>query len=164
MDTQISDEQYNIFFGKNSEYYLTALKKKNENKTNFNFAAFLFGPLWMVYRKMYLHAFIFVVAVIAESFAEEFIFENYFPNVNIDRFQTPINIGIAMGIGYAGNWFYLNFAKKKIQKILNNSNDQNQTEDLKNEGGVAWLPVIILIGIFAGLILLALYADGYFDA
>ncbi len=163
MDTQITQEHYELFFSKNSEYYLEVLKKKDENKTSFNFSAFLFGPFWMVYRKMYLYAIIFLCFVIIETLLEDFVLQNYFPTYNPKGIQSAITIGIAMGMGYSSNWFYLNFAKSKIQKILNNTNDQNSTEQIKIQGGVSWIPVIILLSIIIGIILLALYADGYFN-
>lgn len=52
--------------GKNGKRYMFNLSHMNKTKQllNWNFGAFLFGPLWYAYRKMPVKAFILVVAIL----------------------------------------------------------------------------------------------------
>lgn len=59
-------EDWHTFIGKNSSDYIDVFKK-NETKHlffSFNVFAFIFGPYWMVYRKMYKYALIYYVLTI----------------------------------------------------------------------------------------------------
>jgi hypothetical protein len=49
----ISDKDFERFIGRKTDYYL----RKWESPLSFNFSAGFFGPLWFIYRKMYLIGF-----------------------------------------------------------------------------------------------------------
>ena len=76
---------------KATRYYLKTFKKMMSGLFVFNLPAFLFGPIWMLYRKMYLFAFLY------------FILAVYLP--------IPY-IALATSFGFLANHFYFHHLKE----------------------------------------------------
>lgn len=92
----------------------------------FNVGAFFFGPVYLLYRKMYLYAFAFIFISILASF--------FFPLV--------ANIVL----GFVVNGLYLSHARDKVRFIKTQNKDLSETELLekcKKMGGTTFIPVII---------------------
>jgi hypothetical protein len=123
---------------KHDTYYLNRLNDIYEgNKVfSFNWAAALFGPLWFVYRKMYLCTFVFFLGFIFLfdiGFQEHTLaliwcsFDHVWPGVlgeeyrywNIVRqFDT---LAYCIVYGYAGNICYYSFIGKKSKQNMHNN-------------------------------------------
>ncbi|MBR2860829.1 MAG: DUF2628 domain-containing protein [Clostridia bacterium] len=142
----MSEHDIFVFVENDADYYLQTFKKHNNKKVfvSFNFAAFFFGPLWMVYRKMHIEAIVAYlittlisfacVAGILISTAPEFIYRYLFYDFwyescasfieNIDytkyvilfQFVLPYFIsGIFYGL--FGNAIYKGYVKRHIKSL-----------------------------------------------
>ena len=68
--TQQEREELRIFVGKNADYYISKWEEIADTKISWNWAAFLFGLLWFGYRKMYPHAFGFMIFSLLLQFVQ----------------------------------------------------------------------------------------------
>lgn len=139
-----------MFVGNNYYFY----KKKWENQSpngsfsSWNWAAFLFPYYWLAYRKMYLYAFLSVIA----SFASTII--------PFGGIITHVVTGV-----YANYWYYnkCNTAIKTASQYRN----EDAAVYLKKQGGTSGLSLFLSIvinillasAIFAGLYTFYLYTE-----
>lgn len=134
-DSRIDDKDFAAYIGKNTDKYLPKFKQFNvEGIDNFsatwNWSAFLAGPLWMLYRKLYLYFIIFFVITCIPYFG--------------------ILTWIAAGI--IANYIYYKQAKAKILEVKSSHSAVNIPETLARIGGVnSWVwtvGIVIFILIF----------------
>ncbi|MBQ3564645.1 MAG: DUF2628 domain-containing protein [Alphaproteobacteria bacterium] len=107
-----------------NDYYIEAFRKlENGKKHSWNWAAAIFGTTWLIYRKMYLYAFLFLLldvfaVFIVYSATSEKIGSDYF--VDRSTFEAIYVWGIGaisfLFFGYYGNRLYYKAVKKKISK------------------------------------------------
>lgn len=107
-------------FESEEEYYIKAFKRLSETgKHTWNWAAFLFGSMWMLYRKMYLYGFLFlftnvilsrlaVIPIALLSIKSDLAFILLF----VTFFWFLPNVLL----GYLGNAMYYEAIEKRIQK------------------------------------------------
>lgn len=138
---------------------LEAYIGKNYNKItgkSFNWSAFFFGSLYVLYRKMYLYGFILMIFtnVIA-------IFSLNATNIDM-RVSNPIlvlgallavNLIIGLGVALTFNSMYLNYSMGKINNIKDrHKNDKEKIlSDCKFEGGTSLILALIINFVFSGL-------------
>ena len=99
-----------IFIGKNYKYYLQKweIGDKDKNDQSWNGAAFLFGFVWMAYRKMYLK----VLAGLGGVFILSLLNTNH--NIIVPFF------GISTIACWNGNYWYKFHVDEKIKKLPEN--------------------------------------------
>jgi hypothetical protein len=141
----IDDADYTAFIGKNADKYLPKFKRFNVSgmvkfSATWHWPAFLFGPFWMLYRKLYLWA---LGASVLEAFLIGMI-----PHYRL----------IAMFVwGITGYYLYYRHAKNRILQIKGASPSPDISKMLVQVGGVhAWLLkiyVILVVGVVAALLL-----------
>ena len=144
-----------LYIGQGSDYYVPKWYnfKSGKSVASFNIAAFFLGVLWMLFRKMYLAAAIWLMAAIAIGFLEEFLIEQNGWYENQNAIETISNIIISIVMGFFGNYFYYLSAERKIQKIKGTAfGDVAFENELKRQGGVSWGPPLIAIILYALLI------------
>jgi hypothetical protein len=120
------------FIGPKADYYIPAFQKMDSSGSaiSWNWSAFFFGVLWMLYRKMYLYALViwgvtFLLGVLTGGAG------------------FGLSILEAIGIGLFGNWLY----KRKVEEELAAAaplEPAARKAQLAERGGVTWIPVIIL--------------------
>lgn len=104
-----SDDSYKLaFIGKNKESII---------KSKISVPALIFGPLYLIYRKMYTLGVTLVLIL--------FVLLIYFGE-NISSFQIFINVILALKFKI----IYLNYVNKKVEEIKNNSQNKTTTEIL----------------------------------
>lgn len=95
-------------------YYEKAFRDLEEfNVNTWNWAAFFFGIVWMLYRKMYLHA------VIAGCTFTSCIFvldATGMKKCSIDAISLLLVIAFQLYLGACGNLLYYDTVKAKIHK------------------------------------------------
>ncbi|ACD66875.1 MAG TPA: DUF2628 domain-containing protein [Sulfurihydrogenibium sp.] len=134
--TQQEREELRIFVGKNADYYISKWEEISENKISWNWAAFFFGLLWFGYRKMYPHAFGFM------------IFSLILQTIQIKMNTDPLiigltNLAISTFIGMFGNYLYYEYAKSKVQEIKSKIIDEkNLYIELARQGGASYFTAI----------------------
>lgn len=145
-ETTLSEE-FKLFVGDGYDYYEHTWRKSLDNgnwsSSKFNRAAFLFGPLWMLYRKMYLNALLTVILLLILAF----ILPPKFPAI-------IINLLIA---SYA-NKLYYNYSKKKINKITLDDDIRSVEEKqdrIVKTGGTS--KAMFCVGIITTILIISLY-------
>lgn len=103
-----SDNDYRKYFiGQNANEIM---------KLKFSLPGFIFGPLYLIYRKMY----------VLGIFLQLFIFIALY-NLGSDA-NILIQFLINIAIGTKANLWYINYTNKKIQSIKNNNPDKSSSE------------------------------------
>jgi hypothetical protein len=140
------------FVGKNNDYYQEKWQKMADNQNNpasWNVAALFLGFVWLIYRKMYRYAAIFIALVALDSWIEW-----YYPLPNY--MSNTVNILIALGFGVYGNFLYKQHVTNKIKLISANTPPQQLNKALAMAGGVnligAWVVGLLLLAMVAYII------------
>ena len=119
-------------------------------KEKFSFPAFFFGAYYLLYRKMWLYALLWFVAIILA-------------NTFIEKYSAVLILGISILTGVLFNKIYMKHTKKKIEKIKTKNSDKTQEELLKickKKGGISPLAIAmtILASIIITLVLLTMFS------
>jgi hypothetical protein len=144
------EEYYRAYFGTDADYYLNKLAQHRAgNKITFNIGAFFFGVFWMLFRKMYLLALALILALLLQSVLLEQTIHYY--NISDGNAVLLNNIAtIVWGVltGFLGNWFYLKQAQTKVQRVLQETdNEQEAVNKLSVQGGFTLIPHILMAAI-----------------
>ncbi len=134
------------FIGPYADQYLAQFKKFSSNgqpkfALSWNWPAFLFiSFLWFLYRKMYLHAFVYAVGPMISTYL-----------------TGELSVGIVWSImaGATANYLYYWHCKEQIAEIKKTGwmNQAVQEAALKEAGGVQ--PYVIWVGVVFYIIFLA---------
>jgi hypothetical protein len=139
-----ANEMMDFFGPKNTEYYMDKWNKSQENPSflSWNWPAFLFGWIWLCYRKLYVIAGI----LLAVSFIG-----NSLPGWA----QSILTLGIMIGAGLLANQVYVKQSTDKIRsiKLTTGTNQEVLSQRLRATGGITWVPVIIALVLSALLVL-----------
>lgn len=145
--------------GSNTLYYMDRFRRTNQNKTcGWNWAAFLLGPVWMLYRKQYFWGvFLFIVETVCSVFSNLFshsIYQAGNTTMNVPLAQmmespwftaatiaSTVIIGVRVLLGLFGNNLYFTLCKNKIQKAKLEIPDISSFE-LTTKGGVSFVLAI----------------------
>ncbi len=98
-----------------AEYYERVFERlEKDHKHTWNWSAFFFFGLWMLYRKMYMYAFVYIAFVFAVSILSVNLLERddnlfYFLCYSYAIFER-------IGLGYFGNYLYYRTVKYRISK------------------------------------------------
>ena len=143
MDEKLK-EKMKIFIGKNAEYYLAKFEvfEKTGSALSWNWAAFGFGIFWMVYRKMYLYAFLSILLMFFLKAIEVYL-----------RLSPVLSFFLSLwlwvGFGLFGNYLYYLHVKRKVMEIMVQYPDEkDQILMLQKEGGTSWIAVFVFTFIF----------------
>lgn len=129
--------------GKNTNYYISQFQKLkwNNKRVSWNWAAFLTGACWLVYRKLYLWALGYIV-------------------VNLLLLAEGANIILMVVEGLFANYIYMQHIEnltEEAKKLPENS----RTEFIRKKGGtnaVAVIALIVLMVVFIVLVVSAIIA------
>ncbi|WP_252237975.1 MULTISPECIES: DUF2628 domain-containing protein [unclassified Clostridium] len=107
LNDDISDEEFTSFVGKRkSSYYIEYFNRyKTNNKfISWNWAAFFFGAYWLLYRKLFLMFFLFIL--ITTSIVSL-----------LGPFAAFTGVIISLVLGVFGNNIYIRFVEHKIFSV-----------------------------------------------
>jgi hypothetical protein len=127
------NQNYLSLISKNSEYYFTRFYNLKAKRTIlcWNWAGFILGPFWLIYRKMYSLGLILLILYTTPIY------------INAGLYKI-ITIAISVFVGAFGNKIYLN----KIENIIvsaREGSDEWKTFYYKMHGGISYLAVIATI-------------------
>ncbi len=139
-------ELWRQFIGPNADRYLEQFKKFSSNgqpkfALSWNWPAFLYiSFLWFLYRKMYLHAFVYAVGPMASTYITG---------------DMTVSLVWSIMAGATANYLYYWHCKEEIAEIkkAGKLNSAAQEAALKEAGGVQ--PYVIYVGIVLYVIALA---------
>lgn len=145
LNNNISYDDISVYVGNNFESFIKSFKDLENNKLTFNIFAFLFGPIYFMYRKMYLVALLgLLLGMIIPS-------------------SIPFSILLSMGMGLIANWVYYEKAKRDIliAKRKYNNDIVLRREMIRSLGGVNVILPIACIGLsivgLLGIMLMAMF-------
>lgn len=140
-------EKRAAYIQKNTDYYM---KKFNTlevtgGKVSWNWAAFFFSSVWMLYRKMYKP---FIVVFVLELLVEMFL-------------TSTATLLLSILVGLFGNYIYMKHIDERIDAepamdMIGQANYQ------RKYGGTSWKVVIlylVLYGVITGLLSSMYYTD-----
>lgn len=144
----IQDEEtlWRQFIGPAADHYLSVFRKFSANgqprfALSWNWPAFLYiSFLWFLYRKMYLHAFVYAVGPMVSTY-----------------FTGDFSVGIVWSVmaGATANYLYYWHCREHIAEIkkVGGIDQAGQAAALRESGGVQ--PYVIWVGVFFYIIFLA---------
>jgi CRP-like cAMP-binding protein len=126
-DTEITDEEFAYFIGRNADYYIPKFRKFNDEgfSITWNWPAFFFQFFWMAYRKMYLWAFFAVVGVLFYYVVVVLLLGLFGLFLLLDVGDSPrlalmlrisIHILPLVGFGILGNYIYYKYVKRMFKE------------------------------------------------
>ena len=121
--------------GEKTEYYLPRFEKMEtlNSFTSWNWCAFLFGPLWMLYRKMYAYGIVLFVL-----------------NELLGFVAGGLSLLVSIGIGIVGNYLYMKDINNRTDKALDMQPEEREAFIQKNSG-TSWIPVIVIAAVSVAL-------------
>ncbi|CAH0164214.1 DUF2628 domain-containing protein [Stenotrophomonas lactitubi] len=116
---------------------------------------FLFGVIWMMYRKMYRMAAIWVGVLVASSAIEAFI---EVP----DALSLVINLGLSVTVGVFANSWYLQHCQREIARVqsLDTGNDAAVRSALAARGDTSVIGAVIAIAVSVTLAIVGAMSIG----
>jgi len=132
------DVALGTFVGTHFAYYRRQWRAAAQrNGMSWNWAAFLFGPFWLAYRRMYWQVGVFAVAISALPVAEALL-DRHVPHL----ISLPMLYAIAVVLGMYGNQFYKWHADATIRRLRDyHWSADTVTDSLARCGGTSWTGV-----------------------
>lgn len=166
-----TEQELRAFVGRKADYYLSRWQDALDGTGGgfrFNFLAFLFGGLWLGYRKMYLATTIFLGIVLVETFVEDFVFI-----LILDQPETPDFVNLLTTIlagfvcGAFANRWYLAHARKVITAVRRLGLPEDaHLEMLSKRGGTSIVPsvgifIVYLVVLYSCVIVVNLLLENF---
>jgi len=156
LDFNSLENQYRAWFigDKFQKYYAKYFSHIELKKSisGFNFGAFFFGPIWMIYRKMYVYGLAYFILITVFNIVLSFLEIS----AALDR---GISIGISVALAMSGNTLYRYYVDQKVKHLIQSTEPFNLENMLKQQGGTAfWVALCVLI-ITLVLLALGLYLE-----
>jgi hypothetical protein len=130
----VTEDELAAFIGGKAQKYLLKFRKFAVNgidrfSATWHWPAFLVGFWWLLYRKMYLWAFVYLILL-------------FIPYANVAAWIT---------LAVSGNFFYYRYAKGEILRVKTAHPSGDILQILSERGGVnKWVPVAaIMVSIVA---------------
>lgn len=140
MPLTVAEDEFAAFIGSKAYKYLLKFRRFSVNgidhfSATWHWPAFLVGFWWLLYRKMYLWAFVYFILM-------------FIPYLNIAAWIT---------LAVSGNYLYYKYSKAAILKIKMTKPSGDLLETLSELGGKnKWVPVvgiIVSVGAFLMFVL-----------
>jgi len=146
-EDEYQEDYFSAYFGNDADYYLRKLEQyQNGQKFSFNIGAFFFGIMWMLYRKLYVLALVYVALIITQGLLLTNLAEHFhIPKQTITYVDQGLMLLWGVILGFLGNYFYLRKAKAQVRKIkAAGLGPQETVNRLAVVGGITYLPHIVL--------------------
>lgn len=144
-----AQRDYADFVGPKYPVYLRkwGMAARGQPASSWNWASFLFGVLWMAYRRMYGVAALWTGALILSSVVEEQLAVSA-------AVSAVITLGASVAAGVVGNHLYLRHAHRQIAqaKARHPNGGQALRDDLVERGGTRWSAVLIAMLLYTAVV------------
>jgi hypothetical protein len=170
------DARLAAFVGSNADYYRKAWRPLQEvpgKKLSFNLAAMLLQVVWLLYRKLYLAAWLLLAVMVADVALVLYLDDSQrVPAALLDVWNTVFALLLLFVHGFYGNyWYWRRFRKLEQAARDRHADAAAQLEFLKIRGGTSRFAAGALVAVFVAPVLWAGYwamqytDEGYvFDA
>ncbi len=158
LNTHVEDKYYEKYFGARAGYFIPKLHKYFKgDKLSFNVGAFVFGPFWLVYRQLYVHAFVVFIIYVLKLIIEEVTFDifwvHYENQLLISRLGTLV---LSLLVGFMGNRFFLNKAINDVNSTLSQIQiEERRFLDLIEKGRGSLLAVVGTVAVFLVIVIMS---------
>jgi hypothetical protein len=152
----LTREEVEAFVGNKHSYYWRRWRRAvgGRVRAGFNWAAFFFNFVWLLYRKMYREFFILVAAVFGVGVLHGLV--QSLTGRNLDVVDKLTNIVVGVAIGMYGNSLYLRRARREIGKARTQELDpERRAALLRARGGTSWIALLLGIALLGGLTVLS---------
>jgi len=144
----VQQDLVRLFIGKNADYFLD---KWSVGPNTRNFAAFFFGPLWLLYRKMFWQGGLILAAITVITMVEFVLFPNMSERIH-DRLSLAIGLGVALLVGSLGNGWYKAHVERAVARLQGSG---ASAESYSRQGGTSWLvAILVTFGFFVMMMLI----------
>ena len=150
-----TQDELSLFLEKNQSYYLEKfnLIEKTGDKKAWTWCSFLIGGSWMLYRKMYVQAIIYIIANLILGC--------------IPFIGWALSLALCVGLGIFGNSLYLDHIKKTFTEIGCADSNMRSTLINKKGGTNLVLPILlavipVIIGIIASIFIGVMGSMSYY--
>lgn len=130
-----------IFIGPNHAFYLRSWGLEGTGGHAWNWPAFLAGPSWLLYRKMYVYACAWLAFVVVEAMIESRL------EISI-VLSYAISIAINTVIGFVGNALYRKHFESAVRTISPGRDPASLRAELVRQGGTNLAGAILLTVLF----------------
>ncbi|MCJ7855426.1 DUF2628 domain-containing protein [Lachnospiraceae bacterium NSJ-143] len=146
---------------KNSLYYKEAFKCIIDGKVKINWSALVLFPYWSIYRKMYIYAAVYYIAVISLGILSR-----------ITKFPIVfISMALNIAVGFYGNQIYKLHLQRLIDRAVMFPSVQERSRFLSKKSGVSTVAlvvfvvanIIILIAVISFFIFMLVVTFGIFN-
>ena len=131
----IDDDVEALIGAEKRDFYINRfaeMKQKNK-KTTWNWCAFLFGPAWMIYRKMYIYGGLYwLISVLL-----------------LDKLGY-LDLVASVLLGLFGNWLYMIYLEK-LSVDAKSLQEPQKSEFIKKNGGTSATAVLAGMGVVFAL-------------
>ena len=138
-------QAYAVFVGRRFPLYRRKwrLDLATANANSWNWPAFLLGAFWMLYRRMYATAALWVAGLIGVSILETALGVS-------NNVSTVLTIGASAAAGALGNHLYLRHTQRMIARVgaRHPGDTAAQHAELAARGGTSWLAVMLGLLVF----------------
>lgn len=166
----VSEKDLSAFVGQRANYYLPRFRRmaRSGKNVSWNWAAFIFGPLWLLYRKMYTLGAVVILLELVQSVIAEIVFnaigfrmtddmsysewyvalesalmssENLYFFISLWLISAIVFV-LSIGLALYGNRLYRDHCYKTISRLRDKTPDLTAGE-LAASGGVSIAVTII---------------------
>jgi len=130
-----------LFIGSNHAFYLRSWGIEGSGGHAWNWPAFLLGPSWLLYRKMYGYAFAWLAFVVVES-----LLESRFDVSIVLSYGISVTINVV--IGCIGNALYRKHFERAVRTISPGRDPASLRIELARQGGTSLAGAIVLTILF----------------
>lgn len=105
----VSERDLTAFVGHKSSYYLPRFRRmaRSGKSLSWNWAAFIFGPLWLLYRKMYGLGAIVILLELAQSVITEIVFKSIGLHITDDMGYSELYAALETALTSSENLYFL---------------------------------------------------------
>ncbi len=140
MQLTVTEDELAAFIGSKAQKYLLKFRKFSVDgidrfSATWHWPAFLVGFWWLLYRKIYLWAFVYFILL-------------FIPYANVAAWIT---------LAVSGNYLYYRYSKETILRIKISKPSEDIIETLSELGGInKWVPVVGIILSMAAFLMFVL--------
>jgi hypothetical protein len=136
------------FVGARADRFLlkwSALRKGSGRTAGFNVAAFVFGPLWFAYRKLYREVVFVCVVFIALGIVEMVLFRITGRELPVEL-DSVLNVAVGVTFALVANPLYYRRAKLVLRSVPRDD-EATRIREIARLGGTSWVGAVVTLAI-----------------
>lgn len=167
----IPAQYWAAYVGQNAAFYLFNFKRMKETGRKFGacFSAFFFGPLYFLYRKMWLQGGLLLLVNALLSYVPNmlkalmYVGSPLVASLDVDMVNRFLQVGSSLQIfvnfvvGTFAVYWYRQSASKRIKQVLSTDTTGSAEATLARKGGVSLTALFIALGCMMAVSAVAVY-------